>query len=141
MAVFLGPVGEVCDECFDLLARGLTQGFSSAEIDCVGLHQLGIELVLANELAKAIANSSAVSISGMAVIAVGRLWRQFANRALGRASRLDGTDFFYRADTDPIGFAQCSIHGAGFCNTHFCTAYQWRDVRRIGVTIASKSWT
>ena len=61
--VFLGPVGQVDDEGFHLLAGGLAESLGAAEIDGVGLHEIGIELVLANELAKAVAELGAAVVS------------------------------------------------------------------------------
>ena len=54
VAVFLGPVGQVGDEGFDLFAGGLTEGFGAAEVYSVRLHEIGIELVLADQLAEAV---------------------------------------------------------------------------------------
>jgi hypothetical protein len=59
VAIFLGPVGQVRDEVLDLFAGGFAQGLHAAEIGGVGLDQVGIELMLANELAEAIANRRA----------------------------------------------------------------------------------
>ena len=59
------------DEVFDLLAGGVAKGLDAAEVGRIGLDQVGIELMLANELAKAVANlRAAVAIS------VGRLRRE-----------------------------------------------------------------
>ena len=46
IAVFLGPVGQVRDETLDLLAGGLAEGLGAAEVDGVGLDEVGIELGL-----------------------------------------------------------------------------------------------
>jgi hypothetical protein len=51
VAVFLGPVGQVGDEVFDLLTGRITQFLSPTEIDRVRLDQARIELMLADELA------------------------------------------------------------------------------------------
>ena len=63
IAVFLGPVGQVGDEGFDLFAGGFAEGFGAAEIDGVGLDQVGIELVLADQLAEAVADFGAAVVS------------------------------------------------------------------------------
>src|ERR1039458_2350258 len=55
-AVLLGRLGKLLNEAFDLLASGVFEGFGTAEIDSIGFHQLGIEFVLANDLAKPVAN-------------------------------------------------------------------------------------
>jgi hypothetical protein len=62
IAVTRGLTGEMGDEHLNLLPRGFAQSFRSAEVDGIRLHQLGIELVLANNLTESIANPSAVSI-------------------------------------------------------------------------------
>ena len=54
-------------EGFDLLTLRFTQSFDSAIIRGVGLHQVGIELVLADDLAQTIADL------WTAVVPVGRL--------------------------------------------------------------------
>jgi hypothetical protein len=53
--VFGGPVRDMVDEVLDLLPAGLFQGLHPAVIDGVGLDQDGIELMLADELAEAVA--------------------------------------------------------------------------------------
>src|SRR5207248_6935063 len=64
VAVFFSPFGQMNYKSFDLLTLRFTQSFDSAIIRGVGLHQVGIELVLTNDLAEAIADlGTAVSIS------------------------------------------------------------------------------
>src|SRR4029077_630732 len=70
-AVLFGPVAQVLDEILDLLACSLTQTLHPTEVGGIGLHQSRIQLVLANDLAEAIADL------GTAVTSVCRLWRQF----------------------------------------------------------------
>ena len=55
------------DEVLNLLAGRLAQGLGPAEVDGVGLDQVGIELMLADDLAEAVADS------GAAIVPVGRL--------------------------------------------------------------------
>jgi hypothetical protein len=56
VAVFLGPVGKVNYKGFHLLTGSLTEGLGTAELDGVGLDEVGIELMLADKLAEAIAD-------------------------------------------------------------------------------------
>ena len=65
--IFAGPVGQVSDEVFDLLTGGFPKSLGAAEIDGVGLDQVRVELVLTNQLAKAVTDSgtAVVSINGM----------------------------------------------------------------------------
>ncbi len=65
------------DEVFHLFAGGIAKRLDAAEVGGIGLDQVGIELVLANNLAKAIPNFRA------AVVPVGRLWRKFLRRSRG----------------------------------------------------------
>src|SRR5207237_8494485 len=65
--IFFGPVSEMSNEGFDLLARGLAQGLSRAEVRRIGLHQDGIELMLADDLAEAVADCRA------AIVSIGRV--------------------------------------------------------------------
>ena len=68
IAVLLGPVGQVRDEVFHLLAGGIAKRLDPAEIGRIRLDQVGIELMLADDLAESVANRAA------AVVSVGRLW-------------------------------------------------------------------
>jgi len=70
VAVFLCPLGEVLDEILDLFARGFPKRFHRAEVGRVGFDQIGIELMLADDLAEAIPDSTAGSVP------VSRLWRK-----------------------------------------------------------------
>jgi hypothetical protein len=77
IAIFFGPIGEVDDEVFDLLARCVPQGLGAAKIHGVGLHQRRIESMLANNLAEAITNPRAIPI---AAVPVCRMWRKNGSR-------------------------------------------------------------
>src|SRR5207244_3064799 len=68
VTILLGPVREVRNKVFDLVACGFAEGFGAAEIDSVGLDEVGIQLVLADELAETVADL------GAAVVPVGRLY-------------------------------------------------------------------
>ena len=65
------------NKTFDLLARGLAESFGTAEVDGVGLDQIGIELVLADQLAKAIAYFGATVVSVFAINRLGRMLLRF----------------------------------------------------------------
>jgi hypothetical protein len=70
----------VGDKAFDLLAGGFAEGLGAAEIDGVGLDQVGIELVLADELAEAIPDFGA---SVFSVLSIDRLGRELLRLAGG----------------------------------------------------------
>ena len=55
------------NKAFDLLARGFAEGFGTAEIDGVGLDQIGIELVLADQLAETVTDFRATVVSVLAI--------------------------------------------------------------------------
>jgi hypothetical protein len=63
IAVFFGPVGQLLDEGFHLFAGGIAKRLDATEVGGVGLDQVGIELTLADELAKAVANFRAAVVS------------------------------------------------------------------------------
>jgi hypothetical protein len=63
IAIFLGPVGQVSDEALDLLLGRVAQGLYATEVGCVRLDRVGIELMLANQLAQAIADGAATSVT------------------------------------------------------------------------------
>ena len=69
ITVFLGPVGQVSDKGLDLLAGRFAEGFGTAEIDRIGLHQVGIELMLADQLAEAVADFGAAVVPVLSVSA------------------------------------------------------------------------
>src|SRR5438132_4077441 len=58
---------EMLDKVLNLLTGCFPQGFDPAKINSIGLHQVGIELVLADDLAKVIADF------GPAVVFISRL--------------------------------------------------------------------
>src|SRR4029077_15140965 len=72
IAVFLGPVGQVGDEGLDLLTGSFAEGFGAAEVDGVGLDEVGIELMLADQLAEAVADFGSAIVSVFAVYSLGR---------------------------------------------------------------------
>src|SRR5579864_8866112 len=51
------------DESFYLFTRGIAKGFHSAEVGGIGLDQVGIELMLADDLTESMANrTTAISV-------------------------------------------------------------------------------
>ena len=51
------------NEGFHLLAGGITKRLDATEIGSIGLDEVGIELVLSNQLAEAVANLRATVVS------------------------------------------------------------------------------
>jgi hypothetical protein len=95
--ILLGQIGQLLNKVLNLFPAGLSERLRAAEVDGIGLHQFGIELVLADDLAEAVAHlrTGAVAVS----IAVRILWRDLFIQDLARP------DFFDRADSDAIGLA------------------------------------
>src|SRR5207244_3531675 len=73
------------DKVFDLLAGGFTQGRDAAKIHGVGLHQIRVKLMVADDLAKPIADLRPT------VVSIGRLRRNLAHLPIG-----------FRLGTEPI---------------------------------------
>jgi hypothetical protein len=111
IAVLLGPVGELLDEVLNLFSGGITERLRAAEVDGVGLHEFGVELVLADDLAQAVANFRAAAIP----VTIRLLGRKFFNRIRNRP------DFLDRAETDAVGLPESAVDGASFGDAHLGT--------------------
>ena len=59
------------DKGFDLRAGGFAESFSATEIDGVAFDQVGIELVLTDELAEAVADFGTAVVSVLAIDRLG----------------------------------------------------------------------
>jgi hypothetical protein len=70
VAIFRGAHGQIVNEVFDLLSAGLSQGGSSTVVSGVGFHESSIELVLANEQTKTVAETRLAVV--VAVISIRR---------------------------------------------------------------------
>jgi len=88
IAVFLGPIGEMRYKAFDLLARGFAEGFGATEIDSVRLDQVGIELMLTDQLAQAVADSGPALVSVLAIDRLGWELLRLPGSNFGRARAL-----------------------------------------------------
>src|ERR1022692_3577700 len=123
IAVLLGRIGQLLHEAFDLLTSGIFQGFGTAEVDGVGFHQLGIELVLADDLAEPVADL-VIGTTIAVPVSVGILGRKLT--LIGSPRRWTGirSDLLNRADSDAIRLAQSTIDGSGFRNPHLGAANQ-----------------
>src|SRR5438270_12104856 len=95
------------NEVLDLLACGFAQSFGSTEVYGVSFDEVGIELMVAYRLAKAIADL------GPAMVSISSLQRDRAHLTL-RSRRLAGrTDLFYRANADAVRLSQCAVDRPG----------------------------
>src|ERR1700722_8986012 len=122
---------EVCD----LLARGITKSLHTAEIGRIRLDQSGVELMLANQLAEAIADLGATIVP----VSVGRLRRELFRLALRLWWFSERTDFLNGTDANAIGLAQGSVNGTGLRDPHLGAMDDERDIRGVGVAIADKT--
>ena len=115
IAVFLGPVRQVRDEGFYLFTGSIAKRLDAAEVCRIRLDQVGIELMLTDDLAESIANGATMPFPfvgcGGNFFDSGDGWGRFG----------DGPDFFDRADADPVGLAQGTIHRARFGDSHLGT--------------------
>src|ERR1039458_4763591 len=125
------------DEGFYLFASRIAKRLDAAEIRSVGLDQVGIEFVLADELAKAVANLRAAVIA----IAIGRLRRKLL-RVSGGLWRLgEGPDLLNRTDADAVGFAESAVDGTRLGDSHLSALDEVRDIGGIGITVTNEPAT
>src|ERR1700722_1016582 len=103
------------DEGFNLLARGFAEGLRTAEIDSVRLDEVGIELVLADQLAEAVTDLGSAVVS---VLSIDRLRREFLRLPGGRSGFRKRPDFLDRADADAVSLAQGPVDRPGFGHPH-----------------------
>jgi hypothetical protein len=96
--------------------------------------------MLADDLAKAIANTTAISVYFVAVAAfvVYRFWRKFSSGTV-RSLPLKATDLLERANAYSIGFAKSAIYGASLGNTHLSAMQEYRDIRRISIPVTNET--
>src|SRR5664279_4369218 len=121
ITVLVRRLGKLLNEAFHLLASSVFEGFRAAEIDGIGFHQLGIELVLADDLAEPVADL--VTSATIAVpVSVGILgWKL---TLIGSPRRWTGirADLLDRADANAIRLTQGAIDGSSFRYAHLGAA-------------------
>src|ERR1039458_2696561 len=131
IAVLLGPVGQLLDEVLNLVPAGLSERLRTAEVDGVGLYQFGVELVLADDLAEAVADLRASAIP----VPICVLWRKLLNWIRKRYDLLE------RADADSVGLAEGSVDCSAFRNPHLGPTDEGGDVGGVGIPIADEALT
>src|SRR5207302_5228318 len=112
------------------------EGLRTAEIDGVGLDEIGIQLVLADQLAQAVAHLRSTVIC---VVPIDRSGRELFRLAGGRNRFGERADLLHRADADAIGFAQGTIDCPGFRHPQLRTLYQRGYIRWVCITIAHEA--
>jgi hypothetical protein len=125
-------------EAFDLLTGGFAEGLGTAEIDGVGLDEVRIELVLADELAESVADLGTAIVSVLSVDWLG--WDVLRlpggrNRFGKRADLLD------RADADTVGLAKGPVDRTGLRHAHLGAVDQGGNIGGIGIAKARESST
>jgi len=115
------------------LAGSFAKGLGPAEIDGVGLDEVGIELMLADDLAEAVADFRA------AVVPVGGLRREVLRVPGERSGVGKRTNPLDRADADAVGFAQGPVYSPGFGHPHLGAMDQGRDTGGIGITVTDEA--
>src|ERR1035438_3743551 len=111
------------NEVFHLLSGGVAQRLDAAEVRCVGLHQVRIELMVADNWAKAITHLRS------AVVPIDWLRRQLL-RLWGRLRWFgEGPDFLNGTDADPVSLTEGTIDGSRFGHTHFGAVDKKRTFR------------
>jgi len=137
VAVFFGPICEMSHKAFDLLPGGLAEGLGAAEGDGVGLHQVGIELVLADQLAEAVADFRATVVSILAIDRLGWKLLRFARCRIRFGERADLLD---RTDADTVGLAQRPVDRSGLGHPHLGAVYQRRDIGGIRIAVTDETF-
>src|SRR3954447_19703015 len=111
VAIFVSPIGKMIDETLNLISRSVAQRLHAAKIGGVRLDEVGIELMLADDLAETISDGAATTTTVRLGSQPLGLWRndgRFGER----------TDFFNRADANSVRLPQSTIDGARFGNAH-----------------------
>jgi hypothetical protein len=132
--VFGGPLGQVVDEIGDQFPTGLAEGSGAAEVSGIAFDQGGIELMLADQLAEAIAQPGLAVVRGRAVPG-----RNSTSLLLLSVRRPKGSEFFDRTKTDPVGLAQGPVDGPGLGHPHLGPEDKGGDIGRISVTVANEA--
>jgi hypothetical protein len=136
-SVFVSPICKVADERFNLISGGVAERGYSAVISGVGFHETGVESVLADQEAEAVAQTRLTIVMTIAV-ASGRV-RPRRSRRFGVCDSGRPAEFLDRAQTDAVGLAEGTVDSAGLGNAHLGAVDQGRDVRGISVAIADKA--
>src|SRR5689334_6049877 len=132
-AIFGGPIAQVRNEVFNLLSGGIPQVRSTAGIGGIGFHEIGIELMLADQNAEAIAKAR-VSILMTIVAGSGR---GFLAARCGVGPRFPA-EFLDGAKADSVCLPKSPINCPGLRHPHLGASNERGDVRGISVAVASK---
>ena len=108
------PIGEVRDERLDLSLAGVAERWGTAIISGIGLHEAGIEPVLADQQAELVAEARlTVLVAVVSIRGKSGLTRSIRPLRSGRPAQ-----FFYRTKANAIGFAEGAIDGTSLGDAH-----------------------
>src|SRR5205814_9696433 len=99
----------------------------------VGLHQSGVEMMLADDLAEP------VTYFGTTIISVSGLWWELLRLLRWPLRFSRRSEFFDGADSDPISLAESTIDCPSFCDSHLGAVDERRHIGRISVTVSVES--
>jgi hypothetical protein len=117
-----------------LVAGGIPQVGSTAEIGSISFDQIGVELMLTDQQAELITKRSVALL--MSIVDG---WGSWPLRIRGTSGHRFPTKLFDRTNADPVGLPKSAIYGSGFGHTHLGASDERRDVRGIGVAITDET--
>jgi hypothetical protein len=135
-AIFGSSLGQVVDEGFDLLPRGIPECSGSAVIGGIGFDRIGVEPMLTNQQAESVAEPR-WAIGGLIIakiagaICIGKI-------VVGRSGC--PTKLFDRTQSNAIRFAKGAINSTSLSNPHFGAPKKWGNVGRISIAITHKAF-
>jgi hypothetical protein len=106
------------DKGLDKVPTGSAESFRATEIRGVRLNKGRIEVVLTDQKAESIPQPRLTIIRSIL-----RMWLHGLLLVPGGTRRAGKrSQFFYRAESNPVSFAEGSVYGPRFGNAHFSTA-------------------
>ena len=124
------------DEGLDQFTAGATESFGTAEVCGIGLHEIRIEVVLADQKAELIPQAEAGRCPSRWRSEI-RLNDEGVAEGLGELE--NAPKLLNRAEADPVGLAQGAIDRPCLSDAHLSSVDQGRDIGRIRVAVADES--
>jgi hypothetical protein len=128
-AVFRRQVSQIRNEGFDPLPRRISQVRSTAGIGGISFDQVGIELMLPDQKAEAIAETRIPIL--MTIVVWGR--RGLLRTRWNVGSRFP-TEFLNGAKAYAISLPEGAVDSAGLSNSHLCASDERGNIGRIGIS-------
>src|SRR5881227_1684449 len=96
--------------------------------------------MLSDQLAETVANPRAIAVAAVPVYRLSVNVLDFGFGVVRCPERsVQRSDFFHRADANPVCFAQSTVDGAGLGHTHFRALHEGRHIGWIGIAVTDKS--